>query len=1256
VGVAPASALNGHVFSSAFGWHVDKTTGGNVCTAASGDECGPGEAGAEPGQFSEPNGSEDPSGVAVNDATGDVYVVDRGNNRIEQFSAAGVFVGQFNGNAAPQGALTNPRGIAVDNSSNPLDPSAGDVYVIDDYTPNLIYKFSANGAYLGQISEAEPGSELGNELAGVAVDASGALWVYNERGGIDSFSDALANVFVSKRSSPFGGVSSGFAVDVEDNLYVNRGARVFAKLNGNGEALVEEVDAESSSAAAVDLSSNDVFIDNESSIGEFSPTGTPVYRFGAGRLTMPNVGERLNSGIAVNSSDGTVYVIDSPAQEVFAFSQVTLPEVVTGAVSEFGETTATLAGAVNPAGVAVSSCMFEYGTSTSYGQSAPCSSLPGSGEEPVPVGASLTGLSPLTVYHYRLVVANANGANQGRDGTFTTPVRPTAEASVTHVTSASATFDAQVNPGGADTRYHFEYGHTTAYGTSVPAPDGDAGAGTAAVERSVSIEGLAPGATYHYRVVAHNAVSTVEGPDHVFVAQSGEAPGLLDGRAWELVSPPDKHGAPLEAIDSFLGGTIQAAQAGGAITYLAGGPVGANPAGNRNIDFAQVLSTRGAGGWVSRDITPPNEPPVVGASEASEYPVFSEDLSVGLVTPAGETPLAPTATEKTIYRREVGGEYAPLVTAANVLPGTRFGGQIRFEGATPDLSHVVFRATPPLAPGFASGFTTGPGSPFSLYEWTGGSLYLVSVLPNGKPAAEEGDDAEFGTERRYLKQAISTDGSRIFWSTGGSEHHLYMRDMHLGQSIQLDVPEETSQNGGQPIFQTASSDGSKVFFTDEARLTADATTTSEGKRDLYMCEIGEAAGRPTCRLTDLTGDGNPGEAADVQDTVLGASEDGRYVYFVANGMLAAGASPGDCSRVEESSAVCNLYVYDTVAGERRLVATLSSEDSPGWLTFGGRLTRLTARVSPDGRYLAFMSNRSLTGYDNVDVHSGRRDEEVFLYDVSTGQLVCASCNPSGARPSGVFDGGGLPGLLVDRAQERWEGHWLAGSIPGWTGEITVGSEEAMLHQSRYLSNSGRLFYDAADALVPRDTNGREDVYEYEPSGVGGCVRASGCVGLMSSGTSGEESAFLDASASGDEVFFLTASRLVPQDIDGALDVYDARMCSPSSPCLVSPPAPAAPCSSGDACRGAAGLQAEAFAAPASIGVAGEGNLVSPALGPTVKRRNVSRARKLASALRVCGKKPKRRRAPCKARARRLYGKGATVKRAVGAVAMRKGNG
>ena len=109
-----------------------------------------------------------------------------------------------------------------------------------------------------------------------------------------------------------------------------------------------------------------------------------------------------------------------------------------------------------------------------------------------------------------------------------------------------------------------------------------------------------------------------------------------------------------------------------------------------------------------------------------------------------------------------------------------------------------------------------------------------------------------------------------------------------------------------------------------------------------------------------------------------------------------------------------------------------------------------------------------------------------------------------------------------------------------------------------------MFFNSPDDLVPQATNHKEDVYEYEPAGVGSCESSSGgCVALMSSGDSTEESAFLEATPSGNDVFFLTAAQLLPQDTDRAFDIYDARVCTPASPCLTPPPPAPAGCAGAD---------------------------------------------------------------------------------------------
>ena len=227
----------------------------------------------------------------------------------------------------------------------------------------------------------------------------------------------------------------------------------------------------------------------------------------------------------------------------------------------------------------------------------------------------------------------------------------------------------------------------------------------------------------------------------------------------------------------------------------------------------------------------------------------------------------------------------------------------------------------------------------------------------------------------------------------------------------------------------------------------------------------------------------------MQNLLLGASEDGSYVYLVAQGVLAENEN-GAGERAEPGED--NLYELHLDGGQwtTTFVARLSSEDKVEWEgELHGNSAYLTARVSPDGQFLAFMSAAQPTGYDNLDQSTGKPDEEVYLFDASAPSLTCASCNPTGERPAGVQDieesGEGV-GLLVDDARCGWA-TGLAGSIPGWTAE----SLSSALIQSRYLSDEGRLFFDSPDDLVPRASNHKDDVYEYEPSGVGSCESRSG---------------------------------------------------------------------------------------------------------------------------------------------------------------------
>jgi hypothetical protein len=203
---------------------------------------------------------------------------------------------------------------------------------------------------------------------------------------------------------------------------------------------------------------------------------------------------------------------------------LTAPLVSTGTATTPTLTTTTLSGTVNPVGQATT-YLFDYGTTTAYGTQTTSKSA-GTGVLAVPVSADLTGLKPATTYHFRIEATNASGPTVGSDATFTTAGTPVVQTgAATAVTATAATLGGTVNPAGVAATYVFEYGPTTAYGTKTTALS--AGAGTANVTASAPITGLAAGTTYHYRLVATNADTTVPGTDATFVTPGAAAASKL---------------------------------------------------------------------------------------------------------------------------------------------------------------------------------------------------------------------------------------------------------------------------------------------------------------------------------------------------------------------------------------------------------------------------------------------------------------------------------------------------------------------------------------------------------------------------------------------------------------------------------------------------------------------------------------------------------------------------------------------------------
>jgi hypothetical protein len=691
--------------------------------------------------------------------------------------------------------------------------------------------------------------------------------------------------------------------------------------------------------------------------------------------------------------------------------------------------------------------------------------------------------------------------------------------------------------------------------------------------------------------------------------RTGPSAALPDCRAYEMVSPPDKNGGEVDGgiHNGPMAPPEQAAENGEAITYGSSSSFIETEAASVPAS-SQYLSTRTAGGWRTREITPTQELPEgrletigEGVPDFSLFQGFSEDLTSGflLAWNPQPDPLAPAGYYNPYLRNDGSGGYQLL---SDVTPPTQPTGQVDSEregfgvayaGMSADGQHVIFEANDALTP------EAVPGQ-VNLYEWNAGQpLELVSVLPEGKgvdssgrkyPLAIQGSEEamKFGSSNvggllpYNYSGALSSDGRRAFWSGGvaGGEQ-VYMHEITESGSRTVDVSasQKSGEASGAADYWTANAEGSLVYFTSSSQLTDDSTAGA-GKPDLYQYDV------LTGVLSDLSVAPNAGEAADVQGVLgMGESEGIPDVYFVARGRLVQGAKAG-----EE-----NLYVSRGSSGVQ-FIATLGESEGET-LEFTEAIMERTSRVSPDGKLLAFQSSEPLTGYDNLPANGencpgpatagsdhpyantvGGRCMEVYEYDAQTGALACASCDPSGLPPTADS--------VVPEVSHLFE------NLRGWQSSTV---------QQRYLLDDGRLYFQSEDALLAQATNGRQNIYEYEPEGVGQCA-ASGegsCLYLISTGESSGNSYFADASTDGRDVFFLTNEQLVPQDGDGAVDVYDAREGGGFS--SATPP----PCS-GEACKPAVTPAPAIYGAPSSATFQGAGDI--PAL-PVVQPKVVKKASK-----------------------------------------------
>ena len=291
--------------------------------------------------------------------------------------------------------------------------------------------------------------------------------------------------------------------------FTETSATVGGTVNPNGQTTTWHVEygrstSYGSQTDSVGAGSGTAAANVSTTITGLAPGTTYHYRFVAANASGPT-----------NGADGTFTTAGSAA-----------PAAVTAPASSLSTNSVTLNGTVNPNGRATS-WFFEYGTSTSYGSRTPAQNA-GSGTSPVDVAAPVGGLTTGRVYHFRLVATNDAGSGRGADQTFTLVAAPSVNTgSASSISATSATLHGTVDPNGQEASWHFEYGTTTSYGASTAAQG--AGSGTSSRSVSAPVDGLVPGTTYHYRLVAANASGTTAGADRTFVTVG--APVAVTGSA-----------------------------------------------------------------------------------------------------------------------------------------------------------------------------------------------------------------------------------------------------------------------------------------------------------------------------------------------------------------------------------------------------------------------------------------------------------------------------------------------------------------------------------------------------------------------------------------------------------------------------------------------------------------------------------------------------------------------------------------------------